>query len=586
MGENLLLRLADAERLVFRILGLFLLSSFLLVSFGCDDNNNSGDSGEPSQADIDTTPPNFIENPVITMGPNPDTPLSGLLELETDEQTRVSVTIAQAATVNSSLTRGFSEPAIIEFEEFSTDHSLPLLGFTPDDTFTIEITITDESLNKTVFDEQLLITTDPLPEGFPPIDVTSSPEMMEPGITIFPVNGRGANAGNNFIISVNEYGEVNWYHKVQQSGVGDVRRLSNGNLMFIQTPQRVRMVEIDMIGNITQTWDTRKSSVLDENTIVVDTDHFHHEVFEMINGNLLVLSVEIVEFDNYPTSDSDPFAPTETASVAGDTIVEFTSDGSIVNEWFILDMLDPFRIGYQSLIGFWDPRYPEFEFGTRDWSHGNAVIHDPSDDSIIVSLRHQDAIIKFDRPTGQLIWILGPHENWSQEVFGDLLLDPIGENFLWHYHPHAPQVTEDGTILLFDNGNFRASPFDEKLPATENFSRAVEYSVNEETMEIEQVWEYSGSEDESIYAPFVGDADSLPLTGNVLINFGGIIKDELGDPSDNVGTGKGSIRIIEVTHTVPAEKVFDLSIEDDSPEVIDGWQSYRAERLPSLYPSQ
>jgi hypothetical protein len=76
----------------------------------------------------------------------------------------------------------------------------------------------------------------------------------------------------------------------------------------------------------------------------------------------------------------------------------------------------------------------------------------------------------------------------------------------------------------------------------------------------------------------------LPNTGNVLITFGGIIKDEVGLPSDVIGGSKGSARIIEVTHDVPAEKVFDLSIADVSANVADGWQVYRATRLQSLYP--
>ena len=125
MGLKLPLRLIDVERYLVRFFAILLLFSILLVSVGCDENNNAGggDSGDPLQADIDTTSPNFIANPVITMGPNSDTPLAGLLELQTDEPTRVSVFIAEAAPVNSALTRGFSEPSTIEFEQFSTEHS-------------------------------------------------------------------------------------------------------------------------------------------------------------------------------------------------------------------------------------------------------------------------------------------------------------------------------------------------------------------------------------------------------------------------------------------------------------------------------
>jgi len=73
-------------------------------------------------------------------------------------------------------------------------------------------------------------------------------------------------------------------------------------------------------------------------------------------------------------------------------------------------------------------------------------------------------------------------------------------------------------------------------------------------------------------------------TGNVLITFGAIRTDENGMPTENVGNSKGAVRLIEVTHTSPAEKVFELSIVDPSPDIDFGWQTYRSERLPSLYP--
>ena len=114
--------------------------------------------------------------------------------------------------------------------------------------------------------------------------------------------------------------------------------------------------------------------------------------------------------------------------------------------------------------------------------------------------------------------------------------------------------------MIFDNGNNRASPFDAILPDADNFSRAVEYSIDADTKEVELVWEYGQFEEETLYTFFIGDADYMPLTGNALITFGGT------QPA----------RLIEVTRTTPAIKVFDLALP--------GNFSYRSERLPSLYP--
>jgi len=520
------------NRLLIRNISLLILVCFLSIS-GCNSSSTTEDQNVVTQS------------PVFIMAPNPSTPLAGLLELGTSGLSRVSVVVSDGIDeVNK------------DFEELNTDHSLTVLGFKPDRNYTVTVRVSDldgtDLIEPVVFE----VSTGPLPDDFPAISVTSTPELMELGVTLFEAAG--------FLIVVNDIGEVVWFHRIEFFGGidRDVRRMNNGNLLLLIP--RGRMIELDMLGNIINMWHPSGSSEGDPGSIPVDTLAFHHEVFEMESGNLLVLSVEFRNFFDYPSSTTNPSAPIEKAIVAGDVIVEFASDGTIVNEWKLLDMLDPYRINYSSLIGLYDNFFESFTgntAGTRDWSHGNAVIHDASDDSIIVSLRHQDAVIKFSRQTGELIWILGPHENWVQEVFGQYLLTPLTDDeFFFQYHQHAPDITDEGTYIIFDNGNNRASPFDARLPDPENFSRAIEYKINEITKEVEIVWEYGQFEEETIYTSFIGDADYQPQTGNVLITFGGV------QPA----------RLIEVTRTTPAQKVFDLAIA--------GTFSYRSERLPSLYP--
>ncbi len=572
--------LCCSRRRTPRVFFLSMIMFACLAAAGCDGENilSDGDGG----GGVDTDPPSAVSGPSVAFSQN--APLAAVLSLTSDEPTEVEVDVTGSAAETNSVSPR-AEDFSVHSDGFDTVHAITLLGFHPDSPYNIHVTLRDQSGNETELSD-IGVVTDPLPEGFPPIQVlTSVPELMEPGVTLFPVNGRGKNGGFHSLIAVDEHGEVVWYTKPSDVLFDDVRRISNGNIIYIDDAGHFEIGEIDMLGNVVRRWFASTAEPANPGDIVVDTERFHHEIFEMQNGNFLVLSVELRNVDDYPTSDSDPNAPHETAAVAADTIVEFSPvDGTIVNEWRLLDMLDPHRIAYDSLGGFWDAEFPEIEGGTRDWAHANAVIHDPSDDSIIVSLRHQDAVVKFSRQTGQIIWILGPHDNWDLAKFGSFLLNPVGDNFLFQYHQHAPEVTESGTILLFDNGNFKASPFATKLTAPENFTRAVEFSINEETKEVSQVWEYGQFIEPVIYAPFVGDANSLPLTGNVLIAFMGIIKDESGLASDFVGGGECSIRIIEVTHTTPAEKVFDLSIEDSSTNVADGWQGYRAVKLPSLYP--
>jgi hypothetical protein len=399
--------------------------------------------------------------------------------------------------------------------------------------------------------------------------MVSQPEKMEPGVTLFNLSSpRQSSLG--MLVAVNERGEVVWFYRSDR-GIGDARRMSNGNLLFMEA---VGAAEIDMLGNVLRRWSPARATLVegDSMSIPVATDMFHHELYEMPSGQFLTLSTELRMLSQYPSSETDPEAPPETADVAGDVLVEFRSDGTVQNQWSLLSILDPFRIGFGSLGGQWDLIYPEAVNGTRDWSHANAIIHDPSDDSMIVSVRHQDAIVKIDHKTGNLIWILGEPGGWNPP-WSRYLLRPAGD-VQWPYHQHAPMITPRGTLLLFDNGNFRHRPFDGR--PNENYSRAVEYSIDREHMTVSEVWSYGGPGDEMFFSNALGDADWMPLTGNVLITDG-----SRAEPS----RGRFA-RIVEVTHAQPARKVFEVIVRDAPASVPLGWQVYRSERLSSLYPTQ
>ena len=135
--------------------------------------------------------------------------------------------------------------------------------------------------------------------------------------------------------------------------------------------------------------------------------------------------------------------------------------------------------------------------------------------------------------------------------------------------------------MLFDNGNHRARPYEEKLPADKNYSRVVEYDIDEEAMTVRQVWSYGGPGEEAYYCPFICGAEALPVTGNVLACFGGLLGDGDGGVSEDPGQGIGSARIVEVTHDDDPEVLFELFL--DQRDEGKGWDVYRAVRFPSLY---
>ena len=96
------------------------------------------------------------------------------------------------------------------------------------------------------------------------------------------------------------------------------------------------------------------------------------------------------------------------------------------------------------------------------------------------------------------------------------------------------------------------------------------------------MWSYGGPDDEDVFlSSFISEADTLPETGNVLLISGGLMTDANGEFTTNFGAAHHWTSIKEVIHDSPAEKVWELGIDDPA----GGWASYRVERVPSLYPS-
>ena len=60
------------------------------------------------------------------------------------------------------------------------------------------------------------------------------------------------------------------------------------------------------------------------------------------------------------------------------------------------------------------------------------------------------------------------------------------------------------------------------MPAAQNYSRAVEFAVDEANGTVRQVWSYGEAPGERLYAGFQGGAMRLPKTGNTFITYGGI----------------------------------------------------------------
>ncbi len=473
-------------------------------------------------------------------------PLAGTLQLSTDQDTRVSVTVDDGTNLWNR-----------NFYDYTTNHSVPLYGFKPARTNWISVTVHDRHRNQASAGQPLAFVTDPLPTNFPNITVLASkPDQMEPGYTLFRTGMK--NDAFWYVMILDSAGEVVWYN-IAPTTV-DVRRLDNGDLFM---PWTTNFFEINLLGQIVHSWVVPPTLPINLHD-GVPTDH----------GTILYLSNSSEVVTNYPSSMTVSNAPKITATVRFEKTVEISqTNSSLLNVWTPINFLDPRRISYLIVnSGGWDSE------------HCNAIIEDPRDNTLIVSMRHQNAVIKFRRDTGQIKWILGPHDGWGPQ-WQPYLLTPVGTPFFWQYGQHAPIITASGTLIMHDNGNFRAMPFAPSMAASNSYTRAVEYSINEQTMEVSQVWEYGQTNSQDvIFNDHEGNAEPEPITGNVLVDFAALSYLNGNTPSA-FGATAYMTRITEVTHDADPQVVFDLAISifSNTNLTYHDTETYRAHRIPDLY---
>jgi hypothetical protein len=510
----------------------------------------------------------------ISPAPNEDAPLAAIIHVAAGEPFSAEVEIYDGE--RQWLYRPNLTPAVKQ--------DLVVLGLRPDRTFEMRVRLRGLTSETYAVSESLTMQTPPLPEDFPAMRCTlSEPERMEPGVTLFPVNlwlEDVARMDYGYFVAIDAAGEVVWYFR-SRTRAAPFQVLENGHLLYVHADYR-EILEFDVLGNRIGHWYADNLTERPRpGAIAVDVDTLHHELLVLPNGNFLTASTELREFEEFYASEFLKMQPREPAKVVGDIILEFDPlDGRIVNDWHMFEIIDPDRIGYGSLSNFWKSKYERVVGGpTKDWSHVNAIIYEPHDDSMIISLRHQDCLLKLSRKTGEIVWMLGDPKGW-QEPWKSLFLKQR-EEFRWPYHQHSPQRTPSGTILMFDNSSYRAIPFDTHTPAAENNSRVLELQIDEVARTVSQVWEYTGEPHDPFYSPFYGEADKLPVTGNILITDGGHIERQDGSDSDEIPADRQWARVLEVTYGTSAEKVFELVL-DSGTGSRQGWSIYRSERVPSL----
>ena len=401
-----------------------------------------------------------LDDPNVVLNPYEISPLTALVIFETDEEVSPEVTIHGDSDLTT-YTHTFAK---------GTEHYLPIYGLYAGRENKVTIKCGDE-------EKELTIKTDELPDDFIlPTSVKKDESKLNNDLYFYTPSSFGYTAAYD----VN--GDVRWY--LTESAIWEINRLDNGRLLvsterLAEVPYySTGLYEMDMLGKIYTEYSLPGG--------------YHHDYYEMENGNLLVASDD---FNN-------------DSGTVEDYVVEIDrKNGNIVKTFDLKDILKMTDGKSENWIEY-------------DWFHNNSVWYDKKTNSITLSGRHQDAVINIDYDTGKLNWILGDPEGWSDE-YQKYFFKPVGDNFEWQWSQHAAMITPEGYVFLFDNGNNKSKNEKNYVKAEDSYSRGVMYKIDTDKMTIEQVWEYGKERGSDFYSPYISDVDYLDKN-HYIVHSGGI----------------------------------------------------------------
>lgn len=469
-----------------------------------------------------------IDNPKVVIDPYKASPLTAMVMFETKESTEVKVSI-QGKDDKTGLSYTFPK---------SKEHYLAIYGLYAgyDNIVTIEYGDVKKDI---------IIETDSLPDDFIlPTSVNGIREELDNDFYFFTPSAKGYSAAYDI------NGDVRWY--LTNYALWDNTRLKNGRMLvsterLMYSPYYMTgLYEIDMFGKIYKEYSLAGG--------------YHHDYYELPNGNLLVAS------DDFGNDDG----------TVEDVIVEVDKTTGAIVKTFDL----------KKILNMEDGKSENWT--SYDWFHNNSVWYDEKTNSITLSGRHQDAVINIDYNSGKLNWIIGDKTEWSSE-YQKYFFTPVGPDFEWQWSQHAAMITPEGYVFIFDNGNNKSKIKDSYVDAENSYSRGVMYKIDTEKMTIEQVYEYGKERGSSFYSPYISDVDYLDK-GHYIVHSGGIVNAD-GKPSNQpAGLSGGNVLLKSDTVEVKDDKViFEIvfptnNYRVEKMNIYDGfiWDNSKAVRVGSL----
>ena len=453
-----------------------------------------------------------IDKADVIVNPYDISPLTALIIFKTETSVSPKVTI-----------EGDDKLSTYEYTfDEGTEHYLPIYGLYPDRDNTVVVEYGDVK-------KEFTITTEALPDDFIlPTSVDADKDELSNDLYFFTPSSGG------YTCAYDVNGDVRWYLTI--NSIWEVNRLDNGHMMLsterlVNSPYYMTgLYEMDMLGKIYKEYSLPGG--------------YHHDYYEMPNGNLLVAS------DNFTSGDG----------TVEDYIVELDREtGEVVKTFDLKDILNMEDGKSENWIEY-------------DWFHNNSVWYDEETNSITLSGRHQDAVINIDYDSGDLNWIIGDPTNWSEE-YQKYFFTPVGDDFEWQWSQHAAMITPEGYVFIFDNGNNKSKNEDEYVPAEDSYSRGVMYKIDTDKMTIEQVFEYGKERGSEFYSPYISDVDYIDCE-HYIIHSGGIVYVDGKNSNQPAGISGADRLVSDTVEYKDGEVIFQIILPTNN---------YRVEKM-SLYP--
>ncbi len=338
-----------------------------------------------------------------------------------------------------------------------------------------------------------------------------------------------------------------------------IQLLPNGNMLMlisylssVTTPQSSSVIneirEIDLDGNTVSSLNMNSlnqklaaGNFRDAEGNLYQLRSFHHSVLALPNGHMVLLATYLRQFSNLQ-------GETGPTTVVGDALVDVDQNLSPDWVWNAFDHLDLNR------------RPMNFP----DWTHSNDLLYSNDDHNLLLSMRHQNWIIKINfldgTGSGAVMWHLGEG--------GDFKLEDATDPTDWFYAQHGMNYFTPNTAGVFrigvmDNGNDRIFPTGQvKCPSYSSanpqcYSTMPLLELNESNMTATMIVHYVRPDTD--FSFFGGNAE---LLGN---------------------------NDMEVDFCAPASGAIVQELNPNASQVV--WQAttpgadqFHALRLPSLYP--